>query len=91
MQPDLRVDRLVLLHGSQHENLVQYIAEDIAAVSPETVVEPHTISFDDAWDFEGSYRSCLILLRHSSFSRIAKTISFTSQLALMWRRYACSY
>ena len=59
MQPDLRVDRLVLLHGSQHADLVQYIAEDIAAVSPETVVEPHTISFDDAWDFEEVYTELL--------------------------------
>ncbi|NTZ43996.1 sigma 54-interacting transcriptional regulator [Altererythrobacter sp. SALINAS58] len=59
MQPDLRVDRLVLLHGAQHESLAQYIAEDIAAVSPETVFEPHAISFDDAWDFEEVYTELL--------------------------------
>lgn len=55
MQPDLRVDRLVLLHGSQHENLAQFIVEDINSVSPETTIELHAISFDDAWDFEEVY------------------------------------
>lgn len=59
MQPDLRVDRLVLLHGAKHEGLARYIAEDIAAVSPETAVEPYAISFDDAWDFEEVYTELL--------------------------------
>ncbi|WPZ04154.1 RNA repair transcriptional activator RtcR [Blastomonas marina] len=59
MQPDLRVDRLVLLHGRQHEGLAKFVTQDIASVSPETAVEPHTINFDDAWDFEEVYTELL--------------------------------
>lgn len=59
MQPDLRVDRLVLLHGRQHEGLTNFIAEDIAGVSPETRVEPCLMNFDDAWDFEEVYTELL--------------------------------
>ncbi len=47
MQPDLRVDRLILLHGRQHDGLARFIADDITAVSPETSVEPRVMNFDD--------------------------------------------
>lgn len=59
MQPDLRVDRLVLLHGHKHTELANFIAEDIAGVSPETRVEPRLMNFDDAWDFEEVYTELL--------------------------------
>lgn len=59
MQPDLRVDRLILLHGRQHEGLATFIADDIAGVSPETRVEPRVMNFDDAWDFEEVYTELL--------------------------------
>ncbi|MFR1446048.1 RNA repair transcriptional activator RtcR family protein, partial [Acinetobacter baumannii] len=36
MHEDLRVDRFILLHGSLHRRLAEYVAEDIASVSPET-------------------------------------------------------
>ena len=38
MHEDLRVDRFVMLHGSAHTRLAEYITEDIASVSPETTV-----------------------------------------------------
>ena len=59
MQQDLRVDRLILLHGEKHESLARLIMQDIASVSPETLVEPHRINFDDAWDFEEVYTELL--------------------------------
>ncbi len=59
MQPDLRVDRLVLLHGARHRGLAEYITADVAAVSPETTVEPHLLDFGDAWDFEEVYTALL--------------------------------
>src|SRR6478609_5834730 len=59
MHPDLRVDRFVLLHGTLHHRLAEYIAEDIASVSPETRVEPHVLGFDDPWDFEEVYGKLL--------------------------------
>ena len=59
MQPDLRVDRLILLHGRQHDGLARFLADDIAGVSPETHVELRLMNFDDAWDFEEVYTELL--------------------------------
>jgi transcriptional regulatory protein RtcR len=50
MHEDLRVDRFVLLHGTPHRRLAEFVAEDIRSVSPETRVEPYLIDFADAWD-----------------------------------------
>ena len=59
MHQDLRVDRLVLLHGAKHADLARFVIADIASVSPETKVEPHLVQFDDAWDFEEVYTGLL--------------------------------
>jgi transcriptional regulatory protein RtcR len=59
MHQDLRVDRLVLLHGNKHADLARFVISDIASVSPETKVEPHVVHFDDAWDFEEVYTGLL--------------------------------
>jgi transcriptional regulatory protein RtcR len=67
MHEDLRVDRLVLLHGSAHKRLAAYVAEDISAVSPETVVEPYLIDFRDPWDFEEVYGRLLDFARAFPF------------------------
>lgn len=67
MHEDLRVDRLVLLHGTQHQRLANYVAEDIAAVSPETTVEPHILDFTDPWDFEEVYGKLLDVARAYPF------------------------
>lgn len=67
MQPDLRVDRLVLLHGARHENLADFLMQDIASVSPETQVEPHLLNFDDAWDFEEVYTELLDFAHSMAF------------------------
>lgn len=67
MHEDLRVDRLVLLHGTQHQRLAHYVAEDIASVSPETRVEPHILDFADPWDFEEVYGKLLDFARAYPF------------------------
>jgi transcriptional regulatory protein RtcR len=67
MHEDLRIDRFVLLHGSPHARLAEYIAEDIAAVSPETTVERRLIDFTDAWDFEEVYGKLLDFARAYPF------------------------
>lgn len=59
MQEDLRVDRFVLLHGSYHSRLAEYVAADIRDVSPETQVVPYVLDFTDAWDFEEVYGKLL--------------------------------
>ncbi|QCB43950.1 MULTISPECIES: RNA repair transcriptional activator RtcR [unclassified Sphingomonas] len=67
MHEDLRVDRFVLLHGTPHRRLAEFVAEDIRSVSPETRVEPYLIDFADAWDFEEVYGKLLDFVRASSF------------------------
>ena len=59
MHPDLRVDRFVMLYGAQHQKLADMLVADIGSVSPETLVEPHLIDFDDAWAFEEVYGKLL--------------------------------
>ena len=59
MQEDLRVDRFVLLHGSLHNRLADFVVEDIRDVSPETEVVPHVLDFSDPWDFEEVYGKLL--------------------------------
>lgn len=63
MQEDLRVDRFIMIHGSAHTRLAEYVSADIAAVSPETRVERHVIDFADAWDFEEVYGKLLDFAR----------------------------
>jgi transcriptional regulatory protein RtcR len=67
MHEDLRVDRLVLLHGTFHRRLAEYVANDISDVSPETEVVPHLLDFDDPWDFEEVYGKLLDFARAFSF------------------------
>ena len=67
MHGDLRVDRLVLLHGAQHGRLAEYVARDIGDVSPETRVEPHVLDFANPWDFEEVYGKLLDFARAYPF------------------------
>ncbi|HEY0112667.1 MAG TPA: RNA repair transcriptional activator RtcR [Allosphingosinicella sp.] len=67
MHSDLRIDRLELIHGSMHEGLASYIAQDIAGVSPETQVVPRPMDFADAWDFEEVYGKLLDFARAYKF------------------------
>ncbi|MCL6252306.1 RNA repair transcriptional activator RtcR [Altererythrobacter sp. KTW20L] len=55
MHADLRIDRMILLHGTKHRSLVDFVTQDIAAVSPETLVQPVVLDFEDPWDFEEVY------------------------------------
>lgn len=52
---DLLVSRLVILTDGRFDGLVDRVAADVNAVSPETVVERRTVRFDDPWDFEEVY------------------------------------
>lgn len=67
MHDDLRIDRFILLHGKLHGRLAEYIAADIASVSPETTVEPRVIDFQNAWDFEEVYGKLLDFARAYPF------------------------
>jgi len=59
MHEDLRVDRLILIHGTAHRRLAEYVAADVASVSPETRVEMRLLDFRDPWDFEEVYGKLL--------------------------------
>lgn len=52
---DLLIDRFELLYQRSAHALAEVIAEDITAISPETVVRPHAIDLQDPWDFEEVY------------------------------------
>lgn len=64
---DVLVDRLELLVPVQATALAERVVEDIASVSPETVVRLHTIDFRDPWDFEEVYTGLLDFVRAQSF------------------------
>jgi transcriptional regulatory protein RtcR len=63
MHEDLRVDRFIMLHGTLHQRLADFVTQDIAAVSPETRVDLRGLDFDDAWDFEEVYGKLLDFAR----------------------------
>jgi transcriptional regulatory protein RtcR len=67
MHEDLRVDRFLMLHGTPHGRLAEYIADDIASVSPETTVERRKLDFNDPWDFEEVYGKLLDFARAEPF------------------------
>lgn len=67
MHEDLRVDRFLMIHGTAHSRLAEYVTEDIASVSPETLVERHVIDFADPWDFEEVYGKLLDFARARPF------------------------
>ncbi|NLE38110.1 MAG: sigma 54-interacting transcriptional regulator [Pirellulaceae bacterium] len=52
---NLLVDRFELLFGAKEEKLVEFVAADIASVSPETEVRTHPLPTKDPWDFEEVY------------------------------------
>lgn len=67
MHEDLRVDQLILIHAGMHQRLADFVTADIAAVSPETRVEPVVMDFADAWDFEEVYGKLLDFARGHPF------------------------
>lgn len=67
MHDDLRVDRLVMLHGTAHAALAEFVASDIAAVSPETSIDRCVIDFANPWDFEEVYGKLLDFARAFPF------------------------
>lgn len=67
MHDDLRVDRFVMLYGTPHQRLAEYVAADIASVSPETQVETRLLDLDDPWDFEEVYGKLLDFARAYPF------------------------
>ena len=67
MQPDFVFARFELLYSLRDRKLAQRIAEDIAAVSPETTVRLHQIEFGDPWNFEQVYEALFNFARAYSF------------------------
>lgn len=67
MHQDLRVDRLVLMHGNAHSRLAEFVCADIAEVSPETRIERRQLDFADPWDFEEVYGKLLDFARAEPF------------------------
>jgi transcriptional regulatory protein RtcR len=49
---DLLIDRLEILYQREFTSLLQRVCKDIHAISPETEIVTHQISFQNPWDFE---------------------------------------
>ncbi len=56
-QEDLLVDRLELIYQPNYSRLVRLVREDIAQVSPETVVRTHSMEIVNPWNLEEVYGS----------------------------------
>jgi transcriptional regulatory protein RtcR len=67
MHEDLRVDRFVLIHSTAHRRLAEYVAQDVASVSPETTVDLRLLDFTNPWDFEEVYGKLLDFARAFPF------------------------
>ncbi|SEK87405.1 transcriptional regulatory protein RtcR [Roseateles sp. YR242] len=52
---DMVVDRVELIHSSQHTALAELLARDMASVSPETEVRLHVMDVANPWDFGEVY------------------------------------
>ena len=64
---DLQVARLELLHDPHVQQLANGVAQDVLAVSPETVVRSHHVRFNDPWDFGEVYGALADFARGQSF------------------------
>ena len=49
---DLLIDRLELLYQQEFTPLLKQVCQDISAISPETEIVCHQISFQNPWDFD---------------------------------------
>ncbi|MBM7117759.1 RNA repair transcriptional activator RtcR [Archangium primigenium] len=58
-QEDLVVHRLELLHPPAQAELARQVKEDIALVSPETLVRPTAVAIRDPWNLEEVYGALL--------------------------------
>jgi len=55
MQEDLHFDEYHIWYAQRDQSLFEYIAQDIANISPDTQVFPEAMELDDPWDFEEVY------------------------------------
>ena len=55
MQEDLHFDEFHLLYQTQFKGLADSVVRDIGTASPDTVVIPELMDFDDPWDFGEVY------------------------------------
>ena len=71
-QPDFIVKRFELIHSRRDTALAKIVAADIQAVSPETEVRLHEITFDDPWNFEEVYEGLFAFARAYPFDADAE-------------------
>lgn len=55
LHEDLPIDRFILLHQKQYEDLAILVKQDFESISPNTVVEPTIIDISNPWDLENVY------------------------------------
>ncbi|MDH2431433.1 RNA repair transcriptional activator RtcR [Pokkaliibacter sp. MBI-7] len=68
MQPELAVDRFVLLHDARDSRLANNVGADMTSVSASTEVQLHQVSLPDPWDFAQVYAVLLDFAEHYPFN-----------------------
>ncbi len=65
---ELKVERFELLYAKKFAKLAGQVTEDIATVSPQTVVKPTVVEFRDPWDFQEVYAALHDFARQYPFN-----------------------
>jgi len=55
MQPDFRIDQLILIYQRDEQLLADLTFADIQHISPHTKILCHCVDYDNPWDFEQVY------------------------------------
>ncbi|MDR2755529.1 MAG: RNA repair transcriptional activator RtcR [Planctomycetaceae bacterium] len=67
MYSDLRVKRLELFYSPEIVELLNRVTADLHQISPELIVSPHAMPFDDPWDFEEVYAKLFDFMKQYRF------------------------
>ena len=77
---DLLIDNLILLYDQKHQDLLNTVVQDIAAVSPETQIALTEVTWKDPWDLEEVYSGFHKFAREQNFddSKTELLVSITT-------------
>ncbi len=64
---DFMIDKLVLFYNEAYKDLLVQVMNDIAVISPETVVEPYLMPLTNPWDFQEVYGALYEFTRNYAF------------------------
>lgn len=69
MQQNFSVARFELIHHASEIELAKITANDIQSLSPETIVNLHSVDYENPWDFETVYSQLLRFAEQYKFNQ----------------------